>query len=291
MSVIKVEELKFIYGEGTSFRKTALDGVSFEIEQGEVLGIIGHTGSGKSTLVQLLNGLLRPTSGRVYLNGTDIWEKPKRIREVRFKVGMVFQYPEYQLFEETVYKDIAFGPENMGLSGEEIDERVKRAAGFTGLREELLKKSPFDLSGGEKRRAAIAGVIAMDPDVLVLDEPAAGLDPLGRDDLLSQIKKYHEERRNTVIFVSHSMEDTARIADRILVMNKGKKEMLDTAENIFSRGDELESIGLRIPQITKIMMLLKEKGIPVNTGILTVEQGVNEILSLVGDKQKKTGGC
>ncbi len=291
MSVIKVEDLKFIYGEGTSFRKTALDGVSFEIEQGEVLGIIGHTGSGKSTLVQLLNGLLRPTSGRVYLNGTDIWEKPKRIREVRFKVGMVFQYPEYQLFEETVYKDIAFGPENMGLSGEEIDERVKRAAGFTGLREELLKKSPFDLSGGEKRRAAIAGVIAMDPDVLVLDEPAAGLDPLGRDDLLSQIKKYHEERRNTVIFVSHSMEDTARIADRILVMNKGKKEMLDTAENIFSRGDELESIGLRIPQITKIMMLLKEKGIPVNTGILTVEQGVNEILSLVGDKQKKTGGC
>ena len=291
MSVIKVEDLKFIYGEGTSFRKTALDGVSFEIEQGEVLGIIGHTGSGKSTLVQLLNGLLRPTSGRVYLNGTDIWEKPKRIREVRFKVGMVFQYPEYQLFEETVYKDIAFGPENMGLSGEEIDERVKRAAGFTGLREELLKKSPFDLSGGEKRRAAIAGVIAMDLDVLVLDEPAAGLDPLGRDDLLSQIKKYHEERRNTVIFVSHSMEDTARIADRILVMNKGKKEMLDTAENIFSRGDELESIGLRIPQITKIMMLLKEKGIPVNTGILTVEQGVNEILSLVGDKQKKTGGC
>ena len=291
MSVIKVEDLKFIYGEGTSFRKTALDGVSFEIEQGEVLGIIGHTGSGKSTLVQLLNGLLRPTSGKVYLNGTDIWEKPKRIREVRFKVGMVFQYPEYQLFEETVYKDIAFGPENMGLSGEEIDERVKRAAGFTGLREELLKKSPFDLSGGEKRRAAIAGVIAMDPDVLVLDEPAAGLDPLGRDDLLSQIKKYHEERRNTVIFVSHSMEDTARIADRILVMNKGKKEMLDTAENIFSRGDELESIGLRIPQITKIMMLLKEKGIPVNTGILTVEQGVNEILSLVGDKQKKTGGC
>ena len=290
MSVIKVEELKFVYGEGTSFRKTALDGVSFEIEQGEFLGIIGHTGSGKSTLVQLLNGLLRPAEGRVYLNGTDIWEKPKKIREVRFKVGMVFQYPEYQLFEETVYKDIAFGPKNMGLTDSEIDERVRRAASFTGLDEELLKRSPFDLSGGEKRRAAIAGVIAMDPDVLILDEPAAGLDPLGRDALLSQIRKYHEKRKNTVILVSHSMEDIARMTDRILVLDKGKKVMLDTAGRVFSCGDELERTGLRVPQITKIMMLLKERGIPVNTGVLTVEQGFEEILALVRGTAEGTGG-
>ncbi len=280
MSVIKVEELKLIYGAGTPFQKTAIDGVSFEIEQGEFLGIIGHTGSGKSTLVQLLNGLLRPTEGKICLNGKDIWEKPKKIREVRFKVGMVFQYPEYQLFEETVYKDIAFGPKNMGLSDEEIDERVRKAASFTGLGDEYLQRSPFDLSGGEKRRAAIAGVVSMDPDVLILDEPTAGLDPLGRDALLSQIKTYHDVRKNTVILVSHSMEDIARITDRILVMNKGRKVMLDTAANVFSRGEELEKIGLRVPQITKIMMLLRQKGIPVDTSVLTVEQGFNEILSL-----------
>ncbi len=279
MSVLEVENLKLVYGAGTSFEKTALSDVSFSIEAGEFVGIIGHTGSGKSTLVQLLNGLLRPTEGKILLNGKDIWEEPKKIREVRFKVGMVFQYPEYQLFEETVEKDIAFGPKNMGLSEEEIAEKVKAAADFVGLKEEYMTRSPFDLSGGEKRRAAIAGVIAMDPDVLILDEPTAGLDPLGRDALLSQIKAYHQVRKNTVLLVSHSMEDIARIADRILVMNKGRKEMLDTTERVFSRGEELEKMGLRVPQVTKIMMMLRKRGIPVSTGVLTVEQGFNELVN------------
>ena len=233
MAVLKAENIKLVYGAGTSFKKTALSDVSFEIESGEFVGVIGHTGSGKSTLVQLLNGLLKPTEGKIYLNGKDIWEEPKKIRQVRFKVGMVFQYPEYQLFEETVYKDISYGPKNMGLSDEDIDKKVRAAAEFVGLKNELLAKSPFDLSGGEKRRAAIAGVIAMDPDVLILDEPTAGLDPLGRDALLSQIKSYHEVRKNTVILVSHSMEDIARISDRILVMDHGRKMMLDSAENVF----------------------------------------------------------
>ena len=280
MAVLKAENIKLVYGAGTSFKKTALSDVSFEIESGEFVGVIGHTGSGKSTLVQLLNGLLKPTEGKIYLNGKDIWEEPKKIRQVRFKVGMVFQYPEYQLFEETVYKDIAFGPKNMGLSDEDIDKKVRAAAEFVGLKNELLAKSPFDLSGGEKRRAAIAGVIAMDPDVLILDEPTAGLDPLGRDALLSQIKSYHEVRKNTVILVSHSMEDIARISDRILVMDHGKKMMLDSAENVFSKGRELEKMGLRVPQVTKIMMMLREKGVPVNTNILTVEQAFNEIVNL-----------
>ncbi len=280
MAVLKAENIRLVYGAGTAFEKTALKDLSFEIEKGEFIGIIGHTGSGKSTLVQLLNGLLRPTYGKIYLNGKDIWHEPKKIREVRFKVGMVFQYPEYQLFEETVYKDISFGPVNMGLSEEEIDKRVREAAGFVGLKDELLTKSPFDLSGGEKRRAAIAGVIAMDPDVLILDEPTAGLDPLGRDALLSQISSYHSVRKNTVLLVSHSMEDIARIADRILVLSHGEKVMLDTAENVFSRGSELEELGLRVPQITRIMMLLRESGIPVNTNILTVEQAFNEIVNL-----------
>ncbi|MBQ1658279.1 MAG: energy-coupling factor transporter ATPase [Clostridia bacterium] len=280
MAVLKAENIKLVYGAGTSFKKTALSDVSFEIESGEFVGVIGHTGSGKSTLVQLLNGLLKPTEGKIYLNGKDIWEEPKKIRQVRFKVGMVFQYPEYQLFEETVYKDISYGPKNMGLSDEDIEKKVRAAAEFVGLKNELLAKSPFDLSGGEKRRAAIAGVIAMDPDVLILDEPTAGLDPLGRDALLSQIKSYHEVRKNTVILVSHSMEDIARISDRILVMDHGRKMMLDSAENVFSKGRELEKMGLRVPQVTKIMMMLREKGVPVNTNILTVEQAFNEIVNL-----------
>lgn len=279
MSVVRVENVKFVYGGGTSFEKTALDSVSFDIEQGEFVGIIGHTGSGKSTLVQLLNGLLRPTEGKIFIDGKDIWENPKKIRKVRFKVGMVFQYPEYQLFEETVYKDIAFGPKNMGLDEEEIDKRVRDAAKFTGLREDQLECSPFGLSGGEKRRAAIAGVIAMDPDVLILDEPTAGLDPLGRDALLSQIVDYHKVRNNTVLLVSHSMEDIARIADRILVMSKGKKFMFDSTREVFSKGEELESIGLRVPQITKIMMMLCKKGIYVDPTALTLEQGFNEIVN------------
>lgn len=282
MSIIKTENLKFVYGEGTSFEKTALSDVNIEIEQGEFVGIIGHTGSGKSTLVQLLNGLLKPTDGKIYIDNKDIWENPKKIRNIRFKVGMVFQYPEYQLFEETVYKDIAFGPKNMGLTEEKIDECVKSAAKFVGLRSELLQKSPFDLSGGEKRRAAIAGVIAMDPDVLILDEPTAGLDPLGRDVLLSQIQNYHKARKNTVLLVSHSMEDIARISDRILVMSCGKKIMLDKTEKVFSKGKELEKLGLRVPQITKIMMELRKNGVNINPATLTVEQGFNEILNYLG---------
>ena len=279
MSIIKAENISFVYSPGTAFEKKALDNVSFEIEEGEFVGIIGHTGSGKSTLVQLLNGLLRPSAGKIYLDGKDIWEKPKKIRNVRFRVGMVFQYPEYQLFEETVYKDISFGPGNMGLDEEETDKRVRKAAEFTGLKEELLEVSPFDLSGGEKRRAAIAGVIAMDPDVLILDEPTAGLDPLGREALLSQIADYHKVRKNTVMLVSHSMEDIAAIADRILVMAKGKKYMLDSTANVFAKGDELEKLGLKVPQVTKIMMMLRKKGINVDPAVLTVDQGFNEILN------------
>lgn len=281
MSILELKNICYTYGVGTPFEKKAVNDVSFSVNKGELIGIIGHTGSGKSTLVQMLNGLMKPTSGQVLLDGVDIWDKPKEIRKIRFKVGMVFQYPEYQLFEETVYKDIAFGPTNKGLSAEEIDKEVRRAARFTGLKDELLDKSPFDLSGGEKRRAAIAGVIAMDPDVLVLDEPTAGLDPMGRDVLLSQIVRYHEERQNTVLLVSHSMEDIARVADRIVVMNKSKLVMFDETQKVFARGDELEKIGLRIPQITKIMSQLRKRGVDVPEGILTVDSAVDYFLPLI----------
>jgi energy-coupling factor transport system ATP-binding protein len=288
MSIIETKDLTYTYGVGTPFCKTAVDHVNLSIEQGEFVGLIGHTGSGKSTLIQQLNGLLRPTSGKVLLNGKDIWEQPKQIRAVRFQVGMVFQYPEHQLFEETVAKDIAFGPRNMGLSEEEIKKRVYAAAEFVGLDEALLNKSPFELSGGEKRRAAIAGVIAMDPDVLILDEPTAGLDPRGRDVLLSQIVNYHQVRHNTVIFVSHSMEDIARIADRVLVMNSGKAVMFDTAEAVFSRDAELEKMGLRVPQITKIMSILKSEGYPVTT-VLTLEQALKQLMPLLKQGGRKNG--
>lgn len=281
MSILELKDVCYTYGTGTPFEKKAVNDVSFSVNKGELIGIIGHTGSGKSTLVQMLNGLMKPTSGQVLLDGVDIWDKPKEIRKIRFKVGMVFQYPEYQLFEETVYKDIAFGPTNKGLSAEEIDKEVRRAARFTGLKDELLDKSPFDLSGGEKRRAAIAGVIAMDPDVLVLDEPTAGLDPMGRDVLLSQIVRYHEERQNTVLLVSHSMEDIARVADRIVVMNKSKLVMFDETQKVFARGDELEKIGLRIPQITKIMSQLRKRGVDVPEGILTVDSAVDYLLPFI----------
>ena len=281
MSILELKNICFTYGVGTPFEKKAVNDVSFSVNKGELIGIIGHTGSGKSTLVQMLNGLMKPTSGQVLLDGVDIWDKPKEIRKIRFKVGMVFQYPEYQLFEETVYKDIAFGPTNKGLSAEEIDKEVRRAARFTGLKDELLDKSPFDLSGGEKHRAAIAGVIAMDPDVLVLDEPTAGLDPMGRDVLLSQIVRYHKERQNTVLLVSHSMEDIARVADRIVVMNKSKLVMFDETQKVFARGDELEKIGLRIPQITKIMSQLRKRGVDVPEGILTVDSAVDYLLPLI----------
>ncbi len=288
MPVIETKELSLTYGAGTPFEKVAVDHVAISIEQGEFIGLIGHTGSGKSTLIQMLNGLLRPTGGTVLLNGKDIWAEPKKIRAVRFQVGMVFQYPEHQLFEETVLKDIQFGPKNMGLTEAEAEKRAREAAEFVGLKEELLEKSPFELSGGEKRRAAIAGVIAMDPDVLILDEPTAGLDPHGRDMLLNQIRNYHQIRNNTVILVSHSMEDIARVADRVLVMNASRTEMFDTTDAVFARGAELESIGLRVPEITKIMTVLKEKGYPV-APTLTVEQAVQQLLPLLRKGEDANG--
>lgn len=280
-SIIRTDHLTMTYGVNTPFEKVAVNDLNIEIMEGEFLGIIGHTGSGKSTLVQMLNGLITPTTGKVLLRDKDINENKKKLREVRFQVGMVFQYPEYQLFEETVYRDIAFGPTNMGLTGDELDKRVRESARFTGLKDKLLNKSPFDLSGGEKRRAAIAGVIAMDPDVLILDEPTAGLDPQGRDKLLNQILSYHKERKNTVILVSHSMEDIARVADRILVMNKGNAEILAPKREVFAQGERLEKMGLRVPQITKITQLLQKKGIDLPDGILTVEEAFDSIMTLL----------
>ena len=286
MSILELKNINYIYGQDTPFEHQAVSNVSFSVEKGELIGIIGHTGSGKSTLVQMLNGLIKPTSGQVLLEGEDIWSNPKEIRKIRFRVGMVFQYPEYQLFEETVYKDIAFGPANKGLDEKEIDCAVRNAAKFTGLKDEMLQKSPFDLSGGEKRRAAIAGVIAMDPEILVLDEPTAGLDPMGREVLLSQIVQYHKERKNTIFLVSHSMEDIARVADRIIVMNKSELVMFDKTRNVFSRGDELEKIGLRIPQITKIMSTLKKHGVNISDGILTVEEATAQLVQLLKKEGK-----
>ena len=280
-NVIETKNLSFTYGIGTPFEKHAVKNVNLEIKQGEFLGIIGHTGSGKSTFIQMLNGLIKPTSGTILLNGKDIWAEPKKIRNVRFKVGMVFQYPEYQLFEETVIKDICFGPMNQGLSEEEALKRAKEAAFFVGLHENLLEKSPFELSGGEKRRAAIAGVIAMDPDVLILDEPTAGLDPMGRDLLLTQIYNYHKERKNTVLLVSHSMEDIGRVADRVLVMNKGEKAMLQSTRDVFSKGYELRDMGLKIPQVTHIMQKLKLMGLEVDEGTLRVEDALRQLIPLL----------
>ncbi len=286
MGVIEVKNLSYKYGIGTPFEKTAVNDVSFSINKGEVVGVIGHTGSGKSTLVQMLNGLIKPTSGNVILENKDIWEKPKEIRNVRFKVGMVFQYPEYQLFEDTVAKDIAYGPTNMGLSEIEIKERVRTSADFVGLDNELLEKSPFDLSGGEKRRVAIAGVVAMDPEVLILDEPTAGLDPKGRELLLAQIQSYHRKRENTILFVSHSMEDIARLSDKVLVMNSGKLEFFDTPHKVFAKGNELKKMGLKIPQITQIMNTLYESGYNVKSGVLTVEEAVSQLLPLINKEER-----
>ena len=282
MAIISVENLTHTYGAHSPFEKHAIRGVTLDIEQGELLGIIGHTGSGKSTLIQHLNGLLRPNDGRVLLDGKDIWEKPKEIRAVRFRVGMVFQYPEHQLFEDTIYKDIAFGPKNMGLDEAEIDRRVRQAAAYVGLDEALLDKSPFDLSGGEKRRAAIAGVMAMEPEVLILDEPTAGLDPRGREQILAMIQDYRKTRGTTVLLVTHSMEDVARVADRVLVMADGQVAMLDTVEAVFSRAEELEAIGLTVPAVTKTLLLLQRAGVAVDTAAYTVEQATAQILSLLG---------
>lgn len=271
MAVLKTEELTYIYSEGSPFEKTAVDHVSIEIDEGEMVGIIGHTGSGKSTLIQHFNGLLKATSGKVLLDGVDIWADKTKIRDVRFKVGLVFQYPEYQIFEETVYKDIAFGCKNMGLDDTEIKRRVLETASDIGLPEELLKRSPFELSGGQKRRVAIAGVMAMKPEVLILDEPSAGLDPAGRDKIFECIKNYHGKYKNTVLIVSHSMEDTASFADKILVMNKAKVFCYDDTVNVFERAEEITQIGLDVPQITKVFIELKKRGLDFGKEVYTVD--------------------
>ena len=282
MAILEVNNITYTYADGTPFRKQAIREVSLTTREGELLGIIGHTGSGKSTLVQHLNGLLRPTEGRVLLDGRDMWENPKNIRSVRFRVGMVFQYPEHQLFEDTVYKDISFGPRNMGLDEKEISRRVMQAAEYVGLDDSVLNKSPFDLSGGQKRRVAIAGVMAMEPEILILDEPTAGLDPRGRERVLTLIKDYQKRRGTTVLLVSHSMEDIARVADRVLVMDHGHVAMLDTVERVFSRGEELERMGLTVPAVTRVMLLLHRAGIDVDIDVYTVEQAVRRLLPLLG---------
>lgn len=287
MAILKTEDLTYQYSIGTPFEKTAVDHVNLEIEEGAFVGIIGHTGSGKSTLIQHFNGLIRPTSGKIYLDGTDIWADKTNIRQVRFQVGLVFQYPEYQIFEDTVYKDIAFGPRNMGLSEAEIKERVEETAALVGLTQVQLNQSPFDLSGGQKRRVAIAGVMALRPKVLILDEPTAGLDPKGREDILREIRRYHKETGRTVLLVSHSMEDMANCAEKILVMNAGKVFCYDTVENVFRQAKALQEIGLAVPQITRVCMQLREQGIPLSDDIYTVEAAYQQILQLY--RQQKEG--
>ena len=274
--ILEVKNLNYIYSAGTPFEHKALDNISFSVEPGEFIGIIGHTGSGKSTLMQQLNGLLKPTSGQVLLDGVDIWSDKKLTRQARFRVGLVFQYPEYQLFEETVYRDIAFGPQNMGLSEQEIDRRVREAAGFVGLTPEQLDVSPFDLSGGQKRRVAIAGVIAMEPEVLILDEPTAGLDPVGRSEILGNIEAYRRARNATIMMVSHSMEDVARLTDRLLVMNGSRLAMDDTPAAVFARAEELTAMGLNIPQVTRVFLELQRMGLPVPS-VYTLDQAVDAL--------------
>lgn len=278
--IIETVDLSCVYSIGTPFEHKALDQVNFTAYPGEYIGIIGHTGSGKSTLIQHLNGLLKPTGGRVLLDGEDIWADPKKIRSVRFRVGLVFQYPEYQLFEETVYRDIAFGPTNMGLTGAELDRRVHDAARFAGLDEGLLQKSPFALSGGQKRRVAIAGVIAMEPEVLVLDEPSAGLDPRGREELLAHIRAYHKERGNTVVLVSHSMDEIAQNVDRIAVLSDAHVLMSGTPREVFARADELVAAGLDVPQVTRVAMALRAKGLPIDPAVYTVAELKTALLAL-----------
>ena len=279
--ILEVKNLTYIYSAGTPFEHKALDDISFSVERGEFIGIIGHTGSGKSTLMQQLNGLLKPTSGTVLLDGQDIWSDKKLTRQARFRVGLVFQYPEYQLFEETVYKDIAFGPKNMGLSAEEVDRRGREAAGFVGLTEQQLEVSPFDLSGGQKRRVAIAGVIAMEPEVLILDEPTAGLDPVGRSEILGNIQSYRKAKNATIMMVSHSMEDVARLTDRLLVMNGSKLAMDAPPAQVFTHAEELTQMGLNIPQVTQVFLELKKLGLDVKN-VYTIDQAAAEIRRLKG---------
>ena len=279
MATIQTKGLTYRYGIGTPFEKTAVDHVDLEIESGSFVGIIEHTGSGKSTLIQHLNGLLKPTEGSILLDGKDIWAEKAQMRQVRFRVGLVFQYPEYQIFEETVAKDIAFGPRNMGLAEEEVQARVKETAAIVGLSDDILEQSPFLLSGGQKRRVAIAGVMAMRPEVLILDEPTAGLDPRGREEILEKIKAYRRQTGATILPVSHSMEDVARHAQKILVMNAGKVFCYGTVENVFRRSQELQAIGLAVPQITRVCNALRAKGIPLTEDIFTVEQAKEQLIA------------
>ena len=281
MPILSAKGVTHLYNKGTPSQSKAIYNINVDIEEGELVGIIGHTGSGKSTLVQHFNGLLKPENGQIIVDGKDIWKDKKSTREARFKVGLCFQYPEYQLFEETVYKDISFGPKNMGLKEEEIHKRVLLAAEYVGLKKELLEKSPFDLSGGEKRRAAIAGVIAMQPKVLILDEPTAGLDPKGRDRILEMIKSYRERTGSTVLLVSHSMEDVAKIASKVLVMNKGQVEMYGTVDEVYSHSEELRNIGLNVPQVSKVFEILKSNGMNLGSAY-TVEKAAEIILSKGG---------
>ena len=279
-SILQIKNLTHTYGIGTPFQRSAVEDMSFDVYDGEFLGIIGHTGSGKSTLIQHLNGLLKPTSGQILLNGRDIWADPKKIRDVRFQVGLVFQYPEYQLFEETVYKDIAFGPANQGKTGEELDHCIRESAKMVGLREDQLDKSPFELSGGQKRRVALAGVIAMEPQVLVLDEPTAGLDPAGRENLLANIQDYHRNKKKTIVLVSHSMDEIAQNVDRILVLKSSHVLMSGAPAEVFARAEELLTAGLDVPQVTRIAMRLREKGLPIDPAVYTVQALEKELLSL-----------
>ena len=284
MNKLEVRGLTHVYSKGTPFERTAIEDLNFSVQPGEFLGVIGHTGSGKSTMVQHLNGLVKPTSGQVLLDGVDIWEKPDQIRALRLRVGLVFQYPEYQLFEESVYKDIAFGPRNMGLSEEEIDSRVREAAELCGVSDALLTRSPFELSGGQKRRVAIAGVLAMQPEVLIMDEPTAGLDPQGRDEILSRVRRYHEQRGATVLLVSHSMEDVARHATGVLVMEHGRIAMHGSVAEVFSQEQRLSELGLAVPQVTAIFAKLARAGLPVPTDVFTVEQGEDALRRLLQER-------
>ena len=281
MSILKTKDVSFTYPQAGSVHHATINKISFSIDSGETIGIIGHTGSGKSTLLQTLNGLIKPDSGTVFLHESDLWENVKELYQKRFKVGLVFQYPEYQLFEETAYKDIAYGPKNMGLSEAEIDSRIKVYSSLLGLSDENLQKSPFDLSGGEKRRVALAGILAMEPEVLVLDEPTAGLDPIGRDMLFKAIKEYQNKTNAGIIIVSHSMEDLSKICDKLLVLNKGEVELFGTVEQIFSDSKKLNELGLDVPMITRVMLELKNNGLDVNTDVFTVEAAAEEILKLL----------
>ena len=283
--IIKVEHLRYVYNPGMPDETAALDDVSFSIEEGDFVGVMGSTGSGKSTLISHFNGLNKPTSGKIYVDGRDMWADGENLRDFRFLVGLVMQYPEYQLFEETCAKDIAYGPKNMGLDDAEVDRRVKEAAAFVGLSEELLQKSTFELSGGQKRRVAIAGVMAMHPRVLVLDEPAAGLDPEGRDTILSQIRQYHQATGITVVLVSHSMEDIARYANRVLVLSKAKVAMYDTVERVFARAQELLDLGLSVPQVTQIFLRLKQMGLEIDTDVYTIPYAVKTVCRALEQKR------